>query len=79
MTLTGPELEQFSTAGFVAVRGAVPASVVGDCQAELNTMLRSIGADPDDPATWDRPVVRFGCPETPPFAKAGTQPILWQA
>jgi hypothetical protein len=40
--------------------------------------MRSLGVDLEDPATWTKPVVRIPCPEEPPFAAAGTSPLLWQ-
>lgn len=75
--LTEAEIERFMADGFVAVRQAVPAPIVAQCQAELYRELAEWGVDVDDPTTWTEPVVRFWTPEGPPFAAAGTQPVLW--
>lgn len=77
--LTDDEIERFVTDGFVAVRGAIPRDVVAECLAELHEELRIHSVDIQDQATWTEPVVRFWCPESPAFARAGTQPVLWQA
>jgi hypothetical protein len=77
--ITDAEIERFVTDGYVAIRGAVPAPVVQDCRVKLEDELRARGVDPLDSATWTEPVVRFWCPATPPFARAGTQAVLWEA
>ncbi len=76
--LTDHEIERFVADGFVHVRQAVPPDVVNECQVKLNLELREAGVDVEDPTTWVEPVVRFWCPETPAFASAGTQPVLWR-
>ncbi|MEL7207908.1 MAG: hypothetical protein AAGK32_06690 [Actinomycetota bacterium] len=76
--LSDEELERFGRDGFVAVRQAVPADIVGACRAELDDELRAQGVDPDDATTWTEPVVRFWCPDREPFARAGSQRILWE-
>lgn len=76
--LSDRELARFSAEGVVAVRGAVPPDVAAACQAELDDELRQRGVDPDDTGTWTAPVVRFRCPDTEPFAQAGSQPVLWR-
>lgn len=63
----------------MAVRGAVPDSVVRGCQDEVWGSLADHGVLRDDPATWLAPVVRIPCPESSAFAAAGTQPCLWEA
>lgn len=76
----GPEstlVGDFVRDGFVVLRGAVPPSAVEDCRREIDSELRARGLDPDDPSTWTSPVVRFDCPETEAFARAGMQPPLW--
>jgi hypothetical protein len=77
--LDAAEIERFVADGFVEIRGAVPADVVDACRADIDEALRTHGIDPDDPATWTRPVVRLDCPWTPAFAAAGTQPALHEA
>jgi hypothetical protein len=71
------DIEQFERDGYLVVPGAVPADVVAACRAEIDDGLRARGVDPADASTWTDPVVRIWCPETPPFAAAGSQPVLW--
>ncbi|MBK5222626.1 MAG: phytanoyl-CoA dioxygenase family protein [Acidimicrobiia bacterium] len=70
-------VENFVRDGFVAIRGAVPSTIVEECRQEIDDGLRARGADPEDPSTWTSPVVRLACPWTDAFARAGTQPVLW--
>jgi len=73
-----PELaEGFVRDGFVVLRSAVPDHLVARCQVDLARELDARGVDPSDSETWAQPVVRFNCPETPSFAAAGTQHVLW--
>lgn len=76
--LTDDEIEHFVADGFVHVPQAVPPDVLSECQAQLNLELQEAGVDIEDPTTWIEPVVGFSCPDTPAFASAGTQPVLWQ-
>jgi len=77
--LTPEQIESFVDDGFVALRGAVPPDTVDACRRDVSMQVRGTGVDLEDPATWDRPVVRIVCPETPPFAEAGTRRVLWEA
>ena len=77
--LTDSEIERFIVDGFVAVRSAVPPPVIARCHQELCDQLAEQGIDLDDPTSWTEPVVRFWCPESPAFAEAGTQAVLWEA
>jgi hypothetical protein len=70
-------VEDFMRDGFVAIRSAVPDDLVARCQSEITSEFARRGVDVSDSLTWSRPVVRFNCPESPSFAAAGTQPILW--
>ena len=69
-------IAEFCDRGYLAVRGAVPTDVVRRCVDLIETELRARGVEPDNPATWTEPVVRFACPEGPAFAAAGTSPAL---
>jgi hypothetical protein len=77
--LSPAEIDAFVADGFIAVRGAVPDAVLDACRAEIWSALAAGGVRPDDPLTWPEPVVRISCPDTPAFAAAGTQPVLWEA
>ena len=70
-------VEDFIRDGFVALRSAVPSDLVERARADIESELRTHGVDLGDASTWSEPVVRINCPETPAFAAAGTQPILW--
>jgi hypothetical protein len=73
------ELDSFVRDGFVRLPGVVPRAVADACAAAVMEGVRRQGVDGDDPSTWTQPVVRIACPETPAFAAAGTQPVLWEA
>jgi hypothetical protein len=77
--LTTEEIRSFTADGYIALRGAVPADVVRECQDVIWAELGKQGVLADDPATWTAPVVRISCPEGGPFVAAGTQPVLWEA
>lgn len=70
------EISSFTTAGFVVVEGAFPASLAATMRA---TLWRATGCDPDDPATWTRPVVRIGYLAGDDFAAAANTPVLHAA
>ena len=77
--LSASEVESFVADGYVAIRCAVPADVVRDCQEMIWSELGRHGMAAGDPATWTAPVVRIACPEGGPLAQAGTGPALWEA
>lgn len=74
--LSHAEVEQFVADGFVRVPGAFPRALADECRAFL---WRETGCDPDDPATWTRPVIRLGGYGQPPFQRAATSPRLHRA
>lgn len=76
MALTAEEIERFVTDGFVHIPEAFPRSVADECRAIL---WRETGLDPDDPATWTRPVVRLPGYGGGPFARAAATPRLHEA
>jgi hypothetical protein len=78
--LSQAEVAAFIADGFVAVRQAVPADVLTACQDEAWAVIEARHpVHRNDPSTWRDPVVRVSCPESPAFAAAGTQPVLWEA
>src|SRR5690606_33342843 len=74
--LTPSQVEQFITSGFVRLDGAFPAALADEGRAIL---WRDTGCDPNDPATWTRPVVRLGGYADPPFVRAANTPLLHAA
>jgi hypothetical protein len=77
--LSQTEIDLFVADGYVAIRDALPASVLRACQDEIWSALDDRGIRREDPSTWRDPVVRINCPESEAFAAAGTQPVLWEA
>jgi hypothetical protein len=68
---------QFVQDGFIPLRGAVPREVGDQAQAMV---WRWIGLDPDDPATWTKPVVWATDHEGQgPFRQIITSPVLSRA
>lgn len=66
-------VQDFITDGFVRLDGAFPREIAEDCRAIL---WRDTGCDPDDPATWTKPVVRLGMYASPPFQAAANTRVL---
>lgn len=54
--LSTEEIERFVSDGFVYLPEAFPRALADECRAFL---WRETGVDPDDPATWTRPVIRL--------------------
>jgi hypothetical protein len=65
--LSPSELRAFVDTGFVRLRDAFPRRLADEARAIL---WRDTGCDPDDPATWTRPVVRLGGHHNAPFVEA---------
>jgi Phytanoyl-CoA dioxygenase (PhyH) len=77
--LSQAEVSAFLAEGYVAIRRAVPASLVQACQEVIWAGLGQRGIRRDDPETWTEPVVRINCPEGGPFAAAGTRLAVQEA
>jgi hypothetical protein len=74
--LTATEVTAFIEQGFVKIDEAFPSELA----AEARTILwRDTGCDPDDPATWTKPVVRLGFYAQPPFVAATNTTTLRRA
>ena len=71
--LSPAEVERFIQNGFVRIDGAFPRQLAEEGRA---IMWRDIPCDPNDPATWTKPVVRLPGYGLPPFRKAANAPIL---
>lgn len=74
--LGSTQIEQFIENGFVRIDDAFPHQLAEDGRAIL---WRDLPCDPDDPATWTRPVVRLGWYSDTPFRKAANSPVLHAA
>jgi hypothetical protein len=71
--LSGAEIEQFIRDGYARIDNAFPRALADEARAIL---WRDTGCDPDDPATWTRPVIRLGNYANPPFRAAANTPTL---
>lgn len=65
--LSEAQIEQFIAEGFVRIDGAFARALA---DAGRTILWRDTGCDPDDPATWTRPVVRLGYYGQEPFRAA---------
>lgn len=74
--LSDAQILQFIRDGFVAIENAFPSERAEQGRAIL---WRDAGCDPDDPATWRRPVIRLGMYGQAPFADAANTPVLHRA
>ena len=70
------QIQQFIDDGFVRIDRAFPRELAGQARA---IMWRDLPGDPDDPASWTRPVVRLPGYGDEPFRKAVNTPRLHAA
>jgi hypothetical protein len=70
------QIEQFITDGFVRIDDAFPRA---NAEAARAFLWKATGCDPDDPATWTRPVIRLGMFTQAPFVEAANTPRLHAA
>jgi phytanoyl-CoA dioxygenase PhyH len=74
--LSDAQLQQFIQDGFVRLDRAFPQGLAEQARA---IMWRDLPCEPNDPATWTRPVVRLGHYGDEPFRKAVNSPVLHAA
>jgi len=74
--LSDAQIRQFIHDGFVRIDRAFPRELADEGRAIL---WRDTGCDPDDRATWSRPVVRLGYYGQEPFRKAANTRLLHAA
>jgi hypothetical protein len=70
------DIDHFIQQGYLKIEGAFPRALADEARALL---WRDSGCDPDDPATWTRPVVRLGDYAQPLFREAANTPVLHEA
>ena len=75
-TLSDAQIRQFIQDGFVRIDRAFPRELAEQGRAIL---WQDSGCDPDDPATWIRPVIRLGHYGQEPFKQAVNTPVLHAA
>ena len=71
--LTPTQIEQFIAEGVLRLDDAFPSALAAEAR---DILWRDLGLDPDDPASWTRPVVRLGMYAQPPFREAADTPYL---
>lgn len=71
--LSDAQVASFIGDGFVRIDNAFSAEIADECRAIL---WKDTGANPDDPSTWTRPVIRLGHYAQPPFRAAANTPLL---
>jgi hypothetical protein len=74
--LSDAQLQQFIQDGFVRLDRAFPQGLAEQARAIL---WRDLPCDPNDPASWTRPVVRLGHYGDEPFRQAVNSPVLYAA
>ena len=74
--LSQAQIDAFIADGFVRLDDAFPAALAAEARAIL---WAATGCNPDDPATWTRPVIRLGEFAQPPFFAAANTPCLHAA
>ena len=72
-TLGRKQIRQFIEEGFVRIDQAFPRKLADEGRVIL---WKNLGCDPDDPATWTRPVVSLGEYHQRPFREAVNTPVL---
>jgi hypothetical protein len=75
-SLSHSEIDQFIRDGFVRIDDAFPQGVA---ERAREILWRDTGCDPDNPATWTKPVIRLGLYDQEPFARAANTAILHRA
>jgi hypothetical protein len=74
--LSAAQIQHFIDSGFVRVDDAFPRRLADEARAIL---WRDTGCDPDDTATWTRPVIRLNQYGQEPFVQAANTPVLHRA
>lgn len=74
--LSAAQIDAFITDGFVRLDNAFPRELADQGRAFL---WQQTGCDPDDPATWTKPVIRLGGYSDQPFRDASNTPVLLAA
>jgi hypothetical protein len=74
--LSDAQIRQFIRDGFVRIDRAFPRQLA---QQGRTILWRDTGCDPDDPATWTKPVIRLGYYGQEPFKQAVNTAVLHAA
>ena len=71
--LSDAQLAQFIADGFVRIDNAFPEPLATEAR---NILWADTALDPNDPATWTKPVIRLGHYGQPPFRDAANTELL---
>lgn len=71
--LDDAQIAHFVERGFVRLDHAFPPTLAEEVRAIL---WRDLGCDPDDPASWTKPVIRLGMYTDAPFVAAANTSLL---
>ncbi len=71
--LPDAQVERFIEDGYVKIEGAFPRVLADAARAVL---WKDTGLDPDDPASWAKPVIRLGMYAQQPFVEAANTAAL---
>jgi hypothetical protein len=74
--LNDAQIRHFIDNGFIRIDEGFRRSLADDARSIL---WRDLGRDPDDPATWTKPVIRLGMYSQKPFVDAANTPTLHAA
>lgn len=74
--LSEAQIHAFITDGFIRIDNAFPRELSDQGRTIL---WRDTGCDPDNPATWTKPVIRLGGYSDRPFREAANTPLLHAA
>ena len=74
--LSEKEIDQFIHLGYLKLEHVFSPQLAA---AGRSILWKDTGCDPDNPATWTRPVIRLGDYAQEPFRKAVNMPVLYEA
>ena len=74
--LSKAQIDQFIQLGYVKLEQVFPKATAKEGR---DILWRDTGCDPDDPATWTKPVIRLGEYAQEPFRQAVNTPVLRDA
>ncbi len=74
--LSDAQIHQFISDGYVRIDGAFPRRLAEEARAIL---WHDLDGNPNDPATWSKPVIRLGMYTQPPFVGAANTEVLHTA
>lgn len=75
-SLSDAQIASFIADGYIRLDTAFPSETAAECRAIL---WRDMGLDPDNPASWTKPVIRLGHYGQAPFRAAANTPMLHDA